>query len=347
MTVGWALLGTGRHAVKNVLPEMKKAAGTRMVAVVSRDAVRAQAFAKEHGFARSYCSLAQALQDPEVHALYHCTPDGVHARDAIEAAKAGRHSLIEKPLAINPGEAAAAIRACDAHKVELGVVFQQRHEAVHLEARRMVATGEIGEVLMARAHLALRIPAPPAGVAVAATWRNDPAMRSGGVIMSIGDHAFDTLAWIVGQEIVEVAAMSNATSNDAPNEKIGSMLLKFSAGAAGAASASFSMPYAQRPIEIHGSKGSLVLNNTYAYLTGANEDPRPSIELRSSSGSSTRYFPLSECFRLEIERFNRCIESGESPMTSGAEALRAQWVSEAAYESVKGRCVCRILARAT
>ena len=342
MTIGWTLLGTGRHALKNVLPEMKKAAGTRLVAVVSRDRSRAEAFTKEHGFARSYTSLADALKDPEVQALYHCTPDGLHAHDAVEAAKAGRHSLIEKPLALDLGEAKQAIAACREHKVKLGVVFQQRHEAVHLEARRMVAAGEIGEVLMARAHLALRIPSPPAGVTVAPTWRNDPAMRSGGVIMSIGDHAYDTLAWIVGQDIVEIAAMSDASDTVTRNEKIGSMLLKFSAGTIGIASASFRMPDAQRPIEIHGSKGFLVLNNTYAYLTGASEDPRPSMEIRSASGNSTRYFPPSECFRLEIERFNRCIEGIEAPMTSGEEALRAQTVSEAAYESMRSRSVQRI-----
>ncbi|MFM9969534.1 MAG: Gfo/Idh/MocA family protein [Burkholderiales bacterium] len=342
MSIGWALLGTGRHAVRNVLPEMKKAAGTRLVAVVSRDRARAEAFAKEHGFERGYGSLAEALRDPDVQALYHATPDGLHARDAIEGAKAGRHSLIEKPLALNLEEGKAVVAACHEHKVKLAVVFQQRHEAVHLEARRMVAAGEIGEVLMARAHLALRIPQPPAGAPVPLTWRNDPAMRSGGVLMSIGDHAFDTLSWIVGQEIVEIVAMSDATGPELPNEKIGSMLLKFGNGAVGYASASFKVPYAQRPIEIHGSKGSLILNNTYAYLTGASGDPRPSLEFRNESGCTVRYFPVSECFRLEIERFNRCIEGTDSPMTSGEEGLRAQIVTEAGYLALRHSCIRKI-----
>ena len=335
MRIGWALLGTGRHAVKNVLPEMKQAAGTRMVAVVSRDRARAETFAREHGFEKGYTSLAEALKNPDVQALYHATPDGLHARDAIEGAKAGRHSLIEKPLALNTAQCKDVIAACREHQVKLGVVFQQRHEAVHLEAKRMVAAGDIGEVLMARAHLALRIPSPPAGVSVASTWRNDLAMRSGGVVMSIGDHAYDTLSWIVGQEIVEVTAMSDATGSAERNEKIGSILLKFSAGAVGVASASFRMPYAQRPIEIHGSKGSLVLNNTYAYLTGASNDPRPSMKIRSDACSTTRYFPVSQCFRLEIERFNRCIEGLDSPMTGGKDGLRGHQVTEAAYDSIR------------
>ena len=335
MTVGWALLGTGRHAVKNVLPEMKQAAGTRRVAVVSRDLARAEAFAREHGFEKGYASLAEALADPAVQALYHATPDGLHARDAIEGAAAGRHSLIDKPLAINLAQCRSVIDACRNHGVKLGVVFQQRHEAIHLEARRMVQAGEIGEVVMARAQLALRVTPPPAGAPVLSTWRNDPAMRPGGIVMGIGDHAFDTLSWIVGQDITEVTAMTDATRQDAPDERAGTLLLRFGNGAVGVAAASSRTPFAQRPIEIHGTRGSLVLHNTYAYLTGALEDPRPAQELRNAQGNTLRHFSVSECFRLEIERFNRCIEAGEEPMTSGEDGLRAQAIVEAVYESVR------------
>lgn len=335
MTVGWALLGTGRHALKNVLPEMKKAGGTRLAAVVSRDRARAEAFAQEHGFEKGYASLAEALADPDVQALYHATPDGLHARDAIEGANAGRHSLIEKPLAITLPQGREIIAACRANAVKLGVVFQQRHEAVHLAARQMIAAGAIGDVVMARAHLALRIMPPPEGAPVAKTWRNDPAMRPGGVLMGIGDHAFDTLAWILGQDIVEVVAMSDATRSDVPDERAGSMLLKFASGAVGVASASFRTPYGQRPIEIHGTRGSLVLHNTYSYLTGAVVDPQPVMEIRNDAGSSVRPFSVSECFRLEIEQFNRCVEGQGEPMTSGESGLRAHAVTEAAYASLR------------
>lgn len=342
MTVGWALLGTGRHAVKNVLPEMKQAAGTQLVAVVSRDRARAESFAREHGFANGCTSLAEALDDPRVQALYHVTPDGLHARDAIEGATAGRHSLIEKPLAISVSQCQEVMAACSENAVKLGVVFQQRHEAVHLEARRMVRAGDIGEVVMARAQLALRAMPQPAAAPPMSTWRNDPAMRPGGIVMGIGDHAYDTLAWIIGQDITEVVAMTDATRSDAPNERAGSMLLKFSEGAVGVAAASAKTPFGQRPIEIHGTRGSLILNNTYAYLTGASEDPRPSMEIRKEGGSTVRYFPVSDGFRLEIEQFNRCIEGGAAPMTSGAEGLRAHAVTEAAYESQRSGCVQRV-----
>lgn len=339
MSIGWVLLGAGRHAERNVVPQFKNASGAKRVAVVSRDRARGEAFAQKHGFARAYASLQEALRDPEVDALYDATPDGLHAGHAIEAAKAGKHSLIDKPLAISLREGEQAIEACRQHGVKLGVVFNQRHEAVHRQARSLVLAGEIGEVVLARVQVLLRpaqgTPAPYGG-----NWRTDPKMRSGGVLMSIGDHAYDTLAYLIGQDIEEVCAFTDATRADAPNERMAAMMLKLSGGAAGHAVSTSKTPFALRPFEIHGTKGSLILTNTYAYLSGAGEDPRPSLELLNERGSSVQHFAPTECFRLEIEQFNRAIQGEGEPMTSAREGLRALAIAEAMYESVRsGRAV--------
>lgn len=137
--------------------------------------------------------------------------------------------------------------------------------------------------------------------------------------------------------------MTDATRVNARNERVATMLLKFSEGAVGVAAASFKTTYGQRPIEIHGTRGSLILNNTYAYLTGASDDPRPSMEIRTEAGGTTRYFPVSEGFRLEIEQFNRCIEGADSPMTSGEDGLRTHKITEAVYESLRGSRIQRVL----
>jgi 1,5-anhydro-D-fructose reductase (1,5-anhydro-D-mannitol-forming) len=343
MAIGWALLGPGRHAEHNVVPQLKNAAGTRLVAVVSRDRARGEAFARKHGFARAYGSLQEALRDGEVDALYDATPDGLHAHNAIEAATAGKHSLIEKPLAISLRECTQAIEACRRHGVKLGVVFNQRHEAAHQEARRMVLAGEIGEVMLARVQIVLRpaqgMPAPSGG-----NWRSDPKMRRGGILMSIGDHAYDTLSYLIGQDIDEVCAFTDAARADAPNERVAGMLLKLSKGAVGYAVASSKTPFARRAFEIHGTRGSLVLENTYAYLSGTGEDPRPSLEVISAEGTSVRYFPASECFRLEVEQFNRSIEGKGEPMTPPQEGLRALAVTEALYDSIRTGRVAKVAA---
>lgn len=334
MTIRWALLGPGRHAERSVVPQMKKAAATELVAVMSRDRARGEAFAKTHGIAKAHTALGDLLRDPDIDAIYDASPDGLHAPHAIAAAEAGKHVLVEKPLALSVRDGLAAIAASRQHGTQLGVVFNQRHEAVHQEARRMVLAGEIGEVKLAHVQIALRSATPRTGAA-AVTWRTDPTLRAGGIVISIGDHAHDTLAYITGQAIVAVSALTDAAQSHPPNERVAGMLLKLSGGAIGYAAASYATPFARRPFEIHGTQGTLVIENSYVYLTGAGADPTPTLTLVNEAGTKVQRFAPSECFRLEIEQFNRAIAGQGAPMTPAAEGLRALAVGDALYESVK------------
>ncbi len=332
MTIGWAIYGPGRHAGRNVAPEMTEAEGARLQAVVSRDRARGEAFAKDHGFAAVHTSLEAALADPAIDAIYDASPDGLHADNIVACAAVGKHILIEKPLAISVAEGRRAIEAASCAGIVLGVVFNQRHDAVHQEARRMVAEGAIGTVVLARVQLALpqraRAAAPGGG-----NWRTDPAMRPHGVASSIGDHAFDTLAFVAGQEIETVAL---ATEPNDGREQLAAFTLGLSGGAVGHAVASYATPNAQRPIEIHGTAGSLILHNSYGYLVGTEPDPRPAIEIVTAAGRETRHFAPTPCFRREIERFQRAIAGAAAPMTPPADALRNLAVVEAAYAAHAG-----------
>jgi 1,5-anhydro-D-fructose reductase (1,5-anhydro-D-mannitol-forming) len=340
MTIRWALLGPGRHADR-IVPQMKLAAGTEVVIVMSRDRTRGEAFARKHGIAKVATSLDEVLRDPDIDAIYDATPDGLHAQHAIEAAKAGKHALIEKPLAMSVRECAEAVEACRRHGVKLGVVFNQRHEEVHQEVRRLVLQGEIGEVKLASVQIPLRGLLPPPAP-TATNWRADLTMRSVGIVGSIGDHACDTLAYMLGQDIEEVSAFTDATQNVPPSDRVGGMLMKLSKGAIGYAAASFTTPFARRPFEVHGAKGSLTIENSFAYLTGAGEDPRPKLTIINAAGSSERVYAPTECFRLEIEQFNRAIEGKGEPMTTAGEGLRALAIGEAFYDAIRKGRVARV-----
>jgi 1,5-anhydro-D-fructose reductase (1,5-anhydro-D-mannitol-forming) len=327
MTLRWALLGPGRHASRNVVAEMKTAAGNKIVAVVSRDAGRISAFQREHDVRIGCGSLPIALAFDEIDAVYDATPDGLHAANAIACAKAGKHVLIEKPLAISVAEGKRVLEAARRAGIKLGVVFQQRHDNAHVEARRMVLAGEIGEVVLAHVFLAMPRPAgaaPPAG----GNWRADPKMRPGGIASSIGDHAHDTLAFLTGQKVVEVSAVT-----DGFPDRVASLVLKLSGGAIGYAAASFKTPYGRRPLEIHGTAGSIVLTNSYANLVGADGDP--TLELITEKGRTVKTFPRSDCYRKEFEAFAKAVANGTAPTTSGEEGLRAVAITEAIYKSAK------------
>jgi predicted dehydrogenase len=190
-------------------------------------------------------------------------------------------------------------------------------------------------------QIPLRV-ATPRGAGAPVTWRNDPAMRAGGILVSIGDHAYDTLAYMLGQEIETVCAFTDATQSDPPNERVASMLLKLSRGAVGYASVSFVTPFARRPFEIHGTAGSLVIENSYTYLTGADEDSTPTLTLVNEAGTTVTRFAPSDCFRLEVEQFNRAIAGKGEPMTPAIEGLRALAIGAALYESVRSGRAYRV-----
>jgi 1,5-anhydro-D-fructose reductase (1,5-anhydro-D-mannitol-forming) len=335
MTVRWALLGPGRHASRSVVPQLRQAADTELAAVVSRDRARGEAFARTHGIPKVYGSIEEVLRERDIDAIYDATPDGLHVPHAIAAAEAGKHALIEKPLALSVAEAAKAIAASRRHGTKLGVVFNQRHEAVHHEARRIVLNGEIGEVKLVHVQIALRTSISRGGAGAPVTWRTDPKFRAGGIAVSIGDHAYDTLAFLVGQEIEAVSALSDATQTDPPNERVASMLLKLSGGAIGYAVASFVTPFARRPFEIHGTTGTIIIENSYTYLTGAGDDPTPTLTIVNETGSTVQRIPATDSFRLEIEQFNRAIAGKGEPMTPPEQGLRALAIGEALYAAIE------------
>jgi 1,5-anhydro-D-fructose reductase (1,5-anhydro-D-mannitol-forming) len=254
---------------------------------------------------------------------------------AIAAAEAGKHALIEKPLALSVAEAAKAIATSRHHGTKLGVVFNQRHEAVHQEARRLVLEGAIGEVKLIHVQIALRTSISRGGAGAPVTWRTDPQFRAGGIVVSIGDHAYDTLAYLVGQEIEAVSALTDATQSAPSNERVASMLLKLSRGAIGYAVASFVTPFARRPFEIHGTTGTIIIENSYTYLTGAGDDPTPTLTLVNEAGSTARRFPATDSFKLEIEQFNRAIAGKGEPMTPPEQGLRALAIGEAIYAAIE------------
>lgn len=204
----------------------------------------------------------------------------------------------------------------------------------------MVLQGDIGEVKLVYVQIPLRSSSARTAPQ-AATWRMDPKMRPGGIVTSIGDHAYDTLSYVGGQQVEEVSAFTDASPSN-PKGRVASLLLRLSGGAIGHAVASYITSFARRPFEIHGTEGSLIIENSYAYLTGGNDDPTPTLTLVNQGGSVVRRFAQAECSRLEIEQFNRAIEGEGQPMTPGQDGLRALAIGEAVYGAVASGRVSKV-----
>ena len=237
--IGWAIAGTGLFADSYIAPALKVASGTRLVAVYSRDKERGAAFANKHGIERSYDSYNELLSDPDIEVLHIATPNSLHAQQVIEAAEANKNILCEKPMALTIQDCESMIEACARNMVKLGVGFQNRHHPGHVEARRLISSGEAGSITLAIANYSHGwMDSTLSG------WRDDPVMAGGGSLIGMGVHCIDLLRFLLALEVEKVMALSDAKWIDKPVEETILVNLKFENGPFGSVIAGFHVPRA-------------------------------------------------------------------------------------------------------
>ena len=142
----WGILSTADIARKKVIPGMRKAARCEVVAIASRDAAQARRGGRRLGIPRAHGSYEALLADPDVDAVYIPLPNHLHAEWTIAAARAGKHVLCEKPLAMTAADAERMVDVCAAEGVRLMEAFMYRHHPSWVAADELVASGRIGRL---------------------------------------------------------------------------------------------------------------------------------------------------------------------------------------------------------
>jgi predicted dehydrogenase len=212
--IGVAIVGCGavtRLVRVPVYPRLGHLA--RVVAVCDSDESRAREVAAQLGEPRVYTRLEDALADADVTAVDICTPHALHAEQAIQALRAGRDVLVEKPIAASFGDGQRMVEAARAAAKVLAVNEQIRFGPGLREARAQVAAGTIGTLVSVRAHRLFELPAPYA----ASGWRNNPQVQSSGILIDQGPHYVHLLRRLasgVAGEITQASAL--AASAQAP-----------------------------------------------------------------------------------------------------------------------------------
>jgi predicted dehydrogenase len=142
----WGILSTASIAQEKVIPGIQRADRCRVVAIASRDAARAAEVARRSGISTAHASYEALLADPGVDAVYIPLPNHLHATWAIAAARAGKHVLCEKPLALTAADAEQMIQVAEAQGVRLMEAFMYRLHPSWIAVRELVASGRIGRL---------------------------------------------------------------------------------------------------------------------------------------------------------------------------------------------------------
>lgn len=342
--VKWGIIGCGGIAKRRMIPAAGDLKLSEFVAVMDADRAVTDEVAESTG-AKAYYTESDLLAAPDVQAVYIATPVFLHHRQVLQAAAAGKHILVEKPIALSVQQGEEMIAMCKAAGVLLTEGYMMKYHAANIAARDIVARGEIGSVVSARAQLTCWYPDIPGA------WRQDPDLGGGGALIDMATHCYDLLEFIIGSRIKEVFAMTDTLTFRYKVDDSSTTLLKFENGAQATVEAFFNVPDAagQARIELYGNKGSIQgectigqspMGRMVAYLSDDSKgyDAQQSQDSLDVNVREIAFEPVN-MYAAEVDHLSQCIESGSAPtMNTGEHGLHILRVAKAAYESSKTGC---------
>jgi 1,5-anhydro-D-fructose reductase (1,5-anhydro-D-mannitol-forming) len=327
MTLGWGIIGLGGAADGLVAPAITADPNSRLVAAVSRDQGRADAFAAKHGVELATIDFDAMLADKRVDVVAITSPNALHPEQAIAAARAGKHVYSDKPMAPTTADAEAVLKACADSGVRIGMNFQTRHHACFQEAKRVIDEGGIGDIV------AIQVDASPGAVPFGG-WRTDQKLAGLGAVNNIAVHIYDLLRFLVGGEVTEVSAMFDVGREDVL-ERMPMVLMRFSTGAMAFANGNQVTPMPLNDIVIHGTTGRIDGRGITRPLKDHGE-----MRIVTQSGETTASYASLDAYIRTVAAFSRALLDGRDPDPSGLDGLRSVQLTDAIRISAReGRLV--------
>ena len=278
--VNWGIIGCGNVTEKKSGPAFNKIKGSKLVAVMRRDAGKAEDYAHRHNVPKFYSDACLLINDPDVNAVYIATPPDTHAKYAIEAMKAGKAVYVEKPMARTVSECEEMIRVSEETGQPLFVAYYRRRLPLFLKVKELVENRVIGDIKYL--HIQLHHPLRPEEVDPEKVpgWRVFPEISGGGHFHDLASHQFDYLEFLLGP-IKEAKGISLNQSGYYPADDIVTATFLFESGVVGAGSWCFSVPENLKTdtAEIIGSEGKI----TFSFFEHQN------IFIEKSDGSKEQF----------------------------------------------------------
>jgi 1,5-anhydro-D-fructose reductase (1,5-anhydro-D-mannitol-forming) len=308
--LGWGIIGIGNIVRGTIAPALVTEPSCEIVAAVSRDQSRVDAFAAEFGVQHGYTDYDAMLANPEVEAVFIATPNAQHAEQVVKAALAGKHVLCDKPLATTVDDAIRAVDACESAGVRLGINLHNRYLPWVRDVRDLIASGAIGEVMAVHTEVG-------SGPRTYTNWRADPKMAGLGSVFNVGVHAYDFVGWILDAEPVEVSAMFEPPPSTGSVEMLALSLVRFGNGVLASFNTNERVCDPQNDIVIHGTTGRIVGRG----LTRSRSDG--AVEVLRHNTTNVIEYPAPEAHRLCVAAYAAAVLEDREPSPSGHDGLRS------------------------
>lgn len=291
--IGWGFIGCGEVTEKKSGPAFNEVPGSHVVAVMSRNAEKAESYAKRHNIKKWYTDPLELINDPEINAIYIATPPSSHATFAIMAMKAGKPVYIEKPLAASYEDCARINRISELTGVPCFVAYYRRYLPYFQKVKQIIQSGAIGTP----ANVQIRFSVPPRDLDYKSNgslpWRLQPDIAGGGYFYDLAPHQLDLIQDIFGVITRAHGYCSNMAKLYKAEDTI-SVCFYFENGLPGSGSWCFVGHQSAKEdrIEVIGEKGMLSFS-VYNYSP---------IQLVTSEGRSSIVVPNPPYVQLPIIR---------------------------------------------
>lgn len=319
-----AIMGLGSYGTR-VADAMKTCTRAKLVGVISGTPSKIKDWQTNYGIPEKNCyhyeNFDEIKNNPDIDAVYIITPNSLHAPFAIRVAKAGKHVICEKPMALNAKEGMTMIAACKAANVKLLVGYRMHLEPKTLEIIRMRKDGELGKVMFFQALCGFRIGDPN-------QWRLNHALAGGGAMMDIGIYAINGSRYMVGEEPIWVTAQETKTDPVKFKEGVDETItfqLGFPSGVIASCLSTYSMNNLDR-FYLNCEKGWAEMQPSTGYGP---------IKARTNKGELTQVHVTHQT--VQMDEMSDMILAGKKPVVpvDGEEALKDLKIIDAIFTAVK------------
>jgi len=313
--LGAAIIGCGWVAEEYV-KAFQKDERSEVRSLVSRNRANAQRYRDRYDLK---CTIetdaSRMLQQEDVDIVVVCTPHNVHTEYVVAAAEAGKHTIIEKPLALTPQDVRKQLDAVRKNKIKTVVGFVLHWNPLLMTIDRLIEQGVFGNIFMVEVDYLHRI-----WMTTDLKWYGSREI-SGTALLTAGCHAVDALRWFARSEAEEVSAYQTKTDNPAEYPGTISVNVKFKNGKIGRSTTTFDarMPY-RFNIGVYGTEGTLRNNELFAPQLFPGQNDFLKIPCILPDSGDVAHHP----FQGEVSHFLDCIISDERPFPDIEDAARTQ-----------------------
>jgi UDP-N-acetyl-2-amino-2-deoxyglucuronate dehydrogenase len=331
--IGFGIVGCGVVADYHI-GAIEDIEGAELVSVYSRSESRARETGEKYGVPW-FTDHHEMYRSPDLDVVCICTPSGVRIPIVTDAVAAGKHLVVEKPLAVNIQDMDRIIEAAREKDVRLMGVFQLRYGAAVRRVKQAVEEGKLGKVVLGDAYIKWF---RPQEYYDSADWRGNWALEGGGALMTQGSHNVDLLQWIMGP-VKRVYARMGTLVHDVEVEDTVVATLEYESGALGVIEATTAArPGLPAKLEFSGSRGTIVMEADQVTLwdiqgESAEEAEAEATDLAKAASDSKTFG--TEGHKAQIGEMVQILQNGGEPEIDGPESKKAVELILAIYQSAR------------